>query len=73
VQIATSLPWAALARLLPDEPQPCAVYRAGLTALFDSLADAEAGEFIDGLQHRTAPELDAALDAMCASLNAAVV
>jgi uncharacterized repeat protein (TIGR01451 family) len=73
LQVATSLPWAALARLLPDEPHSCAIYRAGIVAQFDTLAEADAGEFIDALQHHGAPELDAALDAMCASLNASVV
>lgn len=70
--VATALPWAALARLLPNDPQPFAIYRADLIAQFEALAEADAGEFIDALQHGSEPELDAGLDAMCASLNSAV-
>ncbi len=68
-EVAGALPWAALARLLPDGEPPYAAYRARLIESFDALAAGEANEFIDALAHRHDPELDEALDAMCASLH----
>jgi uncharacterized repeat protein (TIGR01451 family) len=68
-QLATALPWAALARLLPDETPACAEYRALLIEVLDECEDSESSEFIDALQHRYDSQLDAALDAMTASLH----
>jgi hypothetical protein len=70
--IAVAPPWAALARLLPDDPAPCGLYRALLIDRFDALAEADGAEFIDVLQHHNESELDAALDEMCAALQAIV-
>ena len=68
-QLATALPWAALARLLPDETSACANYRALLLEVLDGFDDSDCNEFIDALQHRDDSQLDAALDAMTASLH----
>ena len=68
-QLATALPWAALARLLPDETSACANYRALLLEALDGFEDSDCNEFIDALQHRDDSQLDAALDAMAASLH----
>jgi uncharacterized repeat protein (TIGR01451 family) len=68
-QLATALPWAALARLLPDETSACANYRALLLEVLDGFEDSDCNEFIDALQHRDDSQLDAALDAMTASLH----
>jgi uncharacterized repeat protein (TIGR01451 family) len=69
-QLASALPWAALARLLPDETAATAEYRTRLIDALDDLADSESNEFIDALQHRHDAELEASLDAVCASLHA---
>jgi uncharacterized repeat protein (TIGR01451 family) len=69
-ELASALPWAALARLLPDEAPSYAEYRKHLTQALDAFADSDAREFIDALQHQADPALDAALDDMCASLLA---
>ncbi len=69
-ELAAALPWAALARLLPDEAPVYADYRAHLIESLDAFADSEASEFIEALQHRHDPSLDAALDAMSAALHA---
>jgi uncharacterized repeat protein (TIGR01451 family) len=68
-QLATALPWAALARLLPDETPACANYRALLLEALDGFGDSDCNEFIDALQHRDDSQLDAALDAMAVSLH----
>jgi hypothetical protein len=68
-QLATALPWAALARLLPDETPACANYRALLLEALDGFEDSDCNEFIDALQHRDDSQLDAALDAMAVSLH----
>jgi len=68
-QLAGAAPWAALARLLPNETMPCAHYQSGLTHVLDVLADADSDEFIDALQRRGDAALDEALDAMVASLH----
>jgi hypothetical protein len=68
-QLATALPWAGLARLLPDETFACANYRALLLEALDGFVDSDCNEFIDALQHRDDSQLDAALDAMTASLH----
>ncbi len=67
-QLAAATPWAALARLLPDDAPPSARYRAAAIDAFDVLLDADPGEFIEALQQRHDPALDDALDAMSASL-----
>ena len=69
-QLATALPWAALARLLPDETPACADYRALLIEVLDGYEDSDCNEFIDALQHRYDSRLEGALDAMTASLHA---
>ena len=69
-ELASALPWAALARLLPDDTPVYADYRMQLIESLDALTDADAAEFIDALQHRHDAALDDALDAMAASLRA---
>src|SRR5579863_10510405 len=71
-QLATALPWASLARLLPDETPGWADYRALLIEALDGFEDSDCNEFIDALQHRYDSRLDAALDAMAASLHSTV-
>ncbi|MGP8101042.1 MAG: hypothetical protein ACLQHL_09860, partial [Candidatus Cybelea sp.] len=68
-QLATALPWAALARLLPGETPAWADYRALLIEALDDFEDSDCNEFIDALQHRGDERLDAALDGMAASLH----
>jgi uncharacterized repeat protein (TIGR01451 family) len=68
-RLASALPWAALARLLPDQTPACAEYRALLIEVLDGFDDSDCNEFIDALQHRYDSRLDAALDAMTASLH----
>jgi len=69
-ELAISLPWAALAHLLPDDAPPYADYRDRLIESLGALRDCESSEFIDALAHRHDAELDGALDAMCSSLRA---
>jgi hypothetical protein len=69
-ELAGALPWAALARLLPDSLPPHAQYRTGLIDALDDFVDSESSDFIEALQHRQDAALDAALDTMCASLHA---
>jgi uncharacterized repeat protein (TIGR01451 family) len=71
-QLATALPWAALARLLPSETPAWADYRALVVEVLDTFEDSDSSEFIDALQHRSDSRLDAALDAMTASLHSTV-
>ncbi len=68
-ELATAAPWAALARLLPNETSAFARYQGGLIDVFDRLADADPGEFIEELQQREDAALDAALDAILAALH----
>jgi uncharacterized repeat protein (TIGR01451 family) len=70
--LATALPWAALARLLPDSTPQAQHYRALLVARLDALCDAESPEFVEALQHRADSALDGALDVFTTSLRAAV-
>jgi len=70
VELASALPWAALARFLPDAQPPYAEYRAQLIDALDPLIDSESSDFIDALQHQRDAALDAVLDAMCAALHA---
>ncbi len=67
-ELATAPPWAALARLLPNETSEFARYQSGLIDVLDRLADADSGEFMQELQQRDDDALDAALDAMFATL-----
>jgi uncharacterized repeat protein (TIGR01451 family) len=70
-QLARALPWAALARLLPDDSAVYSEYRGCLVETFDGLRECESADFLDALQHRQEDVLDRALDAICASLHAA--
>jgi uncharacterized repeat protein (TIGR01451 family) len=69
-ELASAPPWAALARLLPDDTASYAEYRGRLTERLDAFAGSEAGEFVEALQRQEDAALDGALDAMCASLHA---
>ncbi len=69
-ELATALPWAIMARLLPDASPQFANYRGLLVAKLDGLIDTEAAEFLDELQRRRDPGLDAALDVVRTSLLA---
>jgi uncharacterized repeat protein (TIGR01451 family) len=71
-ELASALPWAALARLLPDAAAPCAQYRAALIEQLDALADSGSQDFIEALQRRQDEPLQAALDALRASLYSGV-
>lgn len=64
--LASALPWAALARLLPSDAPEGAAYRDALVETLDALADAEPAEFLDALQRKPHRELDAALRAFAA-------
>lgn len=67
--LATALPWAALARLLPSQGAQYSEYRARLIESLDALLDADSNDFIDALQNHDDAALDAALDAVVASLH----
>ena len=67
--LATALPWSILARLLPDEDDALRNYRGQLCAAFDELAGSDEIAFIDALQRRAYPVLDAALDVVRAQLG----
>ncbi|MFN2449075.1 MAG: hypothetical protein ABR508_04675, partial [Candidatus Baltobacteraceae bacterium] len=69
--LATALPWAILSRLMPSGSETLAHYRTMLVAAFDDLADADETAFIDALQRRGYPLLDAALDIVRAQLSLA--
>jgi hypothetical protein len=60
--LATALPWATLARLVTADGEGLQHYRAMLVSTLDELADADETAFIDALQRRPYPILDAALD-----------
>ncbi len=70
--LAGALPWAALARFLPDATPQFAHYRALLIERLDALADADPSEFIDALQRKREAALDGALDVVRTSLHASV-
>ena len=72
-ELASALPWAILARFLPDGSAQFAHYRGMLVARLDSFADADSAEFLDALQRRRDVALDAALDVVRTSLHANVV
>jgi hypothetical protein len=67
--LATALPWATLARLVTADGEGLQHYRAMLIATLDELADADETAFIDALQRRPYPVLDAALDVVRAQLG----
>ncbi len=69
-ELASAAPWALLARALPDGTAQLAHYRAMLIERFDALSDAEPAEFLDALQRRRDPALDAALDVVRTALYA---
>jgi uncharacterized repeat protein (TIGR01451 family) len=60
--IATAPPWAALARFIPPDGDGLRNYRKLLIAALDELASADETAFVDALQRRGYPVLDAALD-----------
>ncbi|MGB6522157.1 MAG: hypothetical protein WBE83_10325, partial [Candidatus Cybelea sp.] len=67
--LATALPWAALARLLPSQGAQYSEYRARLIESLDALLDVDSNDFIDALAHHEDGALDAALDSVVASLH----
>ena len=67
--LATALPWAAMARLLPSESDAEANYRRMLVTSLDDLAGVDETAFVDALQRRPYPVLDAALDVVRAQLS----
>jgi uncharacterized repeat protein (TIGR01451 family) len=71
-ELAAALPWAALARLLPDATPQLANYRTLLVQCLDAYAQTDASEFLDALQHKREAALDAALDVVRTSLHASV-
>ncbi|HEV3152534.1 MAG TPA: hypothetical protein VGZ02_01875, partial [Candidatus Baltobacteraceae bacterium] len=66
---ATSLPWAVLARFLPDDGDALAHYRSMLVSTLDDLAGVDDIAFIDALQRRPYPVLDAALEIVRAQVH----
>jgi uncharacterized repeat protein (TIGR01451 family) len=72
-ELASALPWAILARFLPDGSAQFAHYRGMLVARLDSFVDADSTEFLDALQRRRDVALDAALDVVRTSLHANAV
>jgi hypothetical protein len=72
-ELAGALPWAILARFLPDGTAQFAHYRSMLVARLDSFIDADSTEFLDALQRRRDVALDAALDVVRTSLHANAV
>jgi uncharacterized repeat protein (TIGR01451 family) len=72
-ELASALPWAILARFLPDGTAQFAHYRSMLVARLDSFVDADSTEFLDALQRRRDVALDAALDVVRTSLHANAV
>jgi uncharacterized repeat protein (TIGR01451 family) len=71
-ELASALPWAALARLLPDGTPQLQNYRTLLVQRFDVLAQSDSAEFTEALQRKREPALDAALDVVRTSLHASV-
>jgi hypothetical protein len=60
--VATALPWGVLARFLPSEGDALRNYRDLLIAALDDLAGVDEIAFVDALQRKGYPILDAALD-----------
>jgi uncharacterized repeat protein (TIGR01451 family) len=71
-ELASALPWAALARLLPDSSPQLAHYRSMLVERLDALAESDSAEFMDALQRKRDAALDGALDVVRTSLHAGV-
>jgi uncharacterized repeat protein (TIGR01451 family) len=69
---ATALPWAALARLLPDSSPQTAHYRLLLVDRLDAYAERDPAHFVRALQCESDGVLDAALDVLTTSLRATV-
>ncbi|HXM05805.1 MAG TPA: hypothetical protein VN936_00010, partial [Candidatus Acidoferrum sp.] len=69
--LASAAPWALLARLLPNRDENAARYRALLMRRLDEASSLEPADFLQMLQHRADPELDAALDSVLRQLSAA--
>jgi hypothetical protein len=72
-ELASALPWAIMARLLPDGTVQLAHYRSMLVERLDAFADADSSDFLDALQRRRDVALDAALDVVRTSLHANAV
>ncbi len=72
-ELASALPWAIAARLLPDGTPQFAHYRAMLIERLDAFVETDASEFLDALQRRRDITLDAALDVVRTSLHANAV
>jgi uncharacterized repeat protein (TIGR01451 family) len=70
-ELAGALPWAALARMLPDSLPAFEHYRTLLCERLDAMIDLESGDFIAALQNGREPALDTALDDVLAALQAA--
>ncbi len=66
--LGTALPWAILARLIPADGDGLRNYRDLLVAALDELLNADETAFVDGLQRKPYPVLDAALDVARAQL-----
>jgi uncharacterized repeat protein (TIGR01451 family) len=60
--LASALPWAILARLIPAQGDGLRNYRDLVIAALDDLGAADETAFIDALQRKPYPVLDAALD-----------
>lgn len=60
--LGTAMPWAILARLLPAESDGLRNYRDLVVAALDDLTGSDETTFIDALQRKPYPVLDAALD-----------
>jgi hypothetical protein len=71
-ELASALPWAALARLLPDATPQWQHYRSLLVERLDALAESDSSEFMEALQRKRDAALDGALDVLRTSLHAGV-
>jgi len=71
-ELACALPWAALARLLPQSSPEFERYRALLWQRLDALSELDPAEFVATLQSERETALDAALDDVLAALHATV-
>ncbi|MEO6836364.1 MAG: hypothetical protein ABI231_10730 [Candidatus Tumulicola sp.] len=67
--LAGALPWAALARLLPDSTPELQRYRGLLADRLDALAELDSTEFLNALQHQREAALDGAFDDVRTSLH----
>ncbi len=68
-ELAVAVPWAALARLLPDSTPELQRYRERLCERLDALAELDSADFIDALQRGRESVLDDALDEVRGSLT----